>query len=50
MIFRDIQTKVEHALSQQLVAIVYGARQTGKNNARQADIYKIYKPSLFNLR
>lgn len=30
MIFRDIQPKIEHALAQQLVAIVYGARQTGK--------------------
>ena len=39
MIFRDIQTKVEHALSQQLVAIVYGARQTGKTTlAKQISI------------
>lgn len=30
MIFRDIQPKVEQALSQKLIAIVYGARQTGK--------------------
>ncbi len=44
MIYRHIQTKVEKALSQQLVAIVYGARQTGKTTLAKQIAKKYLNP------